>query len=120
MNIQDEEPNDELKHIARICGVMPGINRGSGLGMSSQHTGFGTCLLSDCIGFPFVFQLKIARNVARPASSRNHRHEAAFDLARIGGKPQDRSSHHATHSLYSEPLTDQAGLRHRVPASGIG
>ena len=27
VNIQDEEPDDELKHIARICGVTPGINR---------------------------------------------------------------------------------------------
>ena len=27
VNIQDEEPDDELKHIARICGVTPDINR---------------------------------------------------------------------------------------------
>ena len=27
VNIQDEEPNEELKHIARICGVTPGISR---------------------------------------------------------------------------------------------
>ena len=27
VNIQDEGPNEELKHSARICGITPDINR---------------------------------------------------------------------------------------------